>query len=71
MSSYRYLCTQPDLPPAGERRPYMRQTPMMDADEMTDWLDKMARQGWDFVSYGQKNWTNGTVQDWWVFRRLR
>lgn len=48
----------------------MRSSPMMDSEEMTDWLNGMADRGWEFVSYGQKWWVNhSTPQDWWIFRR--
>ena len=43
---------------------------MMNFREMTWWLNDMDEQGWEFVSYGQKNWADGTIQDWWIFRRL-
>lgn len=66
---YEYLATTPFLPPPDERRPSMRDSPMMDAEEMTDWLNTMAERGWEFVGYGQKQWVNRTPQEWWVFRK--
>lgn len=67
---WEYLTTQPDLPPPDQRRASMRNSPMMDAEEMTDWLNWMAGRGWEFVGYGQKWWANHpTPQDWWIFRR--
>jgi len=69
---FEYLATRPMLPPADQRRPSMRQSPMMDSEEMTDWLNYMASQGWEFVGYGQKWWHGqDTPQDWWVFRRAK
>lgn len=68
---YEYLATQPDLPPPNERRPSMRQSPMMDSEEMTIWLNKMDAAGWEFVGYGQKPWRDAHVQDWWIFRKPR
>jgi len=62
MTNYEYKCTQPDLPPDAK-------SPIMDSRQMTDWLNEQASRGWHFVSYGQKHWTNGTIQDWWVMRR--
>ena len=46
------------------------ESPAMDFREMTWWLNDMDEQGWEFVSHGQKNWPDGTIQDWWIFRRL-
>lgn len=67
---HEYLATQPDLPLPDERRPSMRNSPVMDSEEMSDWLNRMAERGWEFVGYGQKWWSNrGTPQDWWIFRR--
>jgi len=60
--TYEYKCTQPDLPSNAK-------SPVMDSRQMTDWLNDMASKGWHFVGYGQKQWSSGFVQDWWVFRR--
>lgn len=60
---WTYLATQPDLPPGAK-------SPMMDARQMTQWLNDMAKRGWEFVGYGQKWWyTVPTPQDWWIFRK--
>lgn len=58
---WEYLATQPELPPGAT-------SPMMDSQDMTWWLNKMAAHGWEFVSYGATHWASGTVQEWWVFR---
>jgi hypothetical protein len=61
---YEYKATQPELP-AGAK------SPMMDARQMTNWLNLMGADGWEFVGYGQKWWAmSPTPQDWWIFRRL-
>jgi hypothetical protein len=69
VTPYEYLATEPDLPPPDERRPHMRSSPMMDSDEMTAWLNRMAGRGWEFVGYGQKQWNGRAPQEWWIFRR--
>lgn len=61
--NYEYLATQPDLPPSAT-------SPLMDAQQMTDWLNAKSAQGWEFVGYGQKWWHGReTPQDWWIFKR--
>lgn len=61
---YEYKCTKPPLPPNA-------MSPMMDNKEMEDWFNGMDEGGWEFVGYGQKHWTSGAVQEWWIFRRPR
>jgi hypothetical protein len=61
---YKYLCTQPSLPPNAE-------SPVMSSQQMEDWLNLMDKQGWEFISYAQKVWINKGVQDWWIFRKPR
>jgi hypothetical protein len=68
---YEYLATAPDLPPPDERRPSMRNSPMMSDEEMTAWFNRMDELGWEFVGYGQKQWNSRTPQEWWVFRKPR
>jgi len=60
---YEYKVTRPMLPPDTT-------SPVMDYPQMTDWLNDMDAQGWEFVGYGQKNWHQSPVQEWWIFRRL-
>jgi hypothetical protein len=62
ISEYEYKCTTPKLPANAT-------SPVMDYKQMTDWLNTMAKQGWEFVGCGATHWTNGTIQDWWIFRR--
>lgn len=61
--AWKHLVTSPTLPPGAT-------SPMMDHQQMTDWLDHMDRSGWELVTYGATHW-NGhpTPQEWWVFRR--
>lgn len=62
---FEYLATRPDLPPGAT-------SPMMDSQQMTDWLNRMDELGWEFVSYGATHWHGREVpQEWWVFRRAR
>lgn len=65
-SEQEYLCTAPDLPEGAS-------SPVMDHQQMTDWLNNMALEGWDFVGYGQTNWRGAETftQEWWIFRRER
>jgi len=44
-------------------------SPIMDSRDMELWLNGMAKDGWEFVSYGAKHWNNGLIQDWWIFCR--
>lgn len=37
--------------------------------DMEWWLNNMGAQGWEFIGYGEKNWTGGNKQEWWIFRR--
>jgi hypothetical protein len=62
-ATYEYDVTMPILP-AGAT------SPVMDHQQMTDWLNQRAAHRWEFVSHGQTNWADGTIQDWWIFRRL-
>ena len=59
---YEYRVTKPMLPPDAE-------SPMMDCKDMEWWLNTMDDEGWEFVGYGEKDWNDGTVQTWWIFRR--
>ena len=59
---YKYKCTTPMLPPEAE-------SPMMDNKQMEDWLNEMDKDGWEFVSYAQKTWASGYIQNWWIFRQ--
>ncbi len=59
---YKYLATTPDLPPDAT-------SPFMDSRMMTDWLNNMAEDGWEFAGYGQKQWNLRSPQEWWIFRR--
>jgi hypothetical protein len=44
----------------------------MDSRQMTDWLNDMDAQGWEFVGYGQTWWVDiQNPQDWWIFRKVR
>lgn len=63
-AEWEYDVTTPMLPPDAT-------SPVMDYDQMTEWLNRRAEHGWEFVSHGQTNWANGTVQDWWIFRRRK
>lgn len=65
--SYEYFVTQPTLPP-----PELRtnpDSPMMNCQEMTWWMNDMSQRGWEFVSDGITTWSSGYMQSWWVFRR--
>lgn len=62
MPNYEYDVTYPMLPADAT-------SPVMDYGQMTDWLNDRAGHGWEFVSYAQTRWNNGTVQEWWIFRR--
>lgn len=65
MSKYQYhVVSRPNLPPEAT-------SPLMDSRQMEQWLNDMSERGWEFVSYGQTRWANGTVQEWWIFRRER
>ena len=44
-------------------------SPLMDNRQMAQTLNDIDEQGWEFVSYAQTRWTDGTVQEWWIFRR--
>ena len=63
---YEYKCAIPELPPNAK-------SPVMDFRDMGFWLNKMDKDGWEFVGYAQKNWQGSQpfIQDWWIFRRLR
>ena len=62
---YEYLATSPELPLGAT-------SPVMNSSEMTDWLNYMAKHGWEFVGYGQKWWHNSNIpQDWWIFRKQK
>lgn len=62
MKKYKYKVTFPMLPPKPK-------SPVMNDRDMEWWLHDMQDQGWEFVAHGQKNWVNGDIQDWWVFRK--
>lgn len=61
---YEYRATRPDLPGNAT-------SPIMDSRQMTDWLNDMDANGWEFVSYGATHWggRDPHVQEWWIFRR--
>lgn len=63
--NYEYKATNPSLPPDAT-------SPVMDSAQMTQWLNEMASEGWEFVGYGQKWWHDQDIpQGWWIFRRLK
>ena len=42
----------------------------MDSRQMTEWLNAMRDDGWEFVGYAQKWWASQSQpQDWWIFKR--
>lgn len=62
---YEYWVTQPMLPSNAP-------SPIMDSQQMTDWLNLMDEHGWEFVGYGQKWWHDKDIpQEWWIFRKPR
>jgi len=61
---YQYHVTRPMLPPNAD-------SPVMDIQQMEDWLNFMDERGWEFVGYGQTLWTNQSAQQWWIFRKPR
>ncbi len=62
---WEYRVTKPDLPPGAT-------SPVMDHQQMEDWLNDVDDHGWEFVGYGQTHWHGaGLPQEWWVFRRAR
>ena len=61
---YRYRVSSPILPPGAT-------SPVMTSRQMEGWLNDMDEAGWEFVNYAQTRWANGTVQEWWIFRRER
>ena len=67
MAEYEYRARQPMLPNPDERR--NPNTPVMDCDDMENWLGTMAAQGWELVTYGATHWHDRLTQDWWIFRR--
>ena len=62
---YKYRCTHPMLPTGAK-------SPVMDNQQMEQWLNQMDNEGWEFVGYAQKHWhsmdTEPFIQDWWIFR---
>ncbi len=44
--------------------------PVMDSQQMQEWLNRMDDYGWEFVGYGATHWRGYSVpQEWWIFRR--
>lgn len=69
---FHWKATQPDLPPPDQRRPSQRNSPKMDDEEMSYWLQLQADHGWEFVGFGQKKWANSDApQEWWIFKRSK
>jgi hypothetical protein len=43
---------------------------MPDAQDVENWLNTMATQGWEFVGMGTIHWNMpDMVLEWWIFRR--
>jgi hypothetical protein len=61
---YKYCArTGPTLRPGATN-------PMPDAQDVENWLDTMATQGWEFVGMGTIHWNMpDVVLEWWIFRR--
>jgi hypothetical protein len=44
--------------------------PVVDSQQMQQWLNRMDDYGWEFVGYGATHWRGYSVpQEWWIFRR--
>ena len=62
--TYEYKATSSMLPQGAT-------SPIMSESQMTDWLNNMNADGWEFVGYAQKWWHGQNIpQDWWVFKRI-
>jgi hypothetical protein len=61
---YEYKCTSPMLPEGAT-------SPIMDHQQMENWLNDMGERGWEFVGYAQKYWLGNElpIQSWWIFKR--
>ena len=60
---WEYRVTEPNLPLGAK-------TPVMDSQQMQEWLNRMDDYGWEFVGYGATHWRGyGVPQEWWIFRR--
>jgi hypothetical protein len=60
---WKYRVTEPNLPRGAK-------SPVMDGQQMQEWLNRMDEYGWEFVGYGATHWRDYSVpQEWWIFRR--
>jgi hypothetical protein len=60
---WEYHVTVPNLPRGAT-------SPVMDGQQMQEWLNNMDDYGWEFVGYGATHWRGYSVpQEWWIFRR--
>jgi actin-related protein len=60
---WEYRVTEPNLPRGAK-------SPVMDSQQMQEWLNRMDDYGWEFVGYGATHWRGYSVpQEWWIFRR--
>ncbi|SRR6266540_3839045 len=60
---WEYRVTEPNLPLGAK-------SPVMDSQQMQEWLNRMDDYGWEFVGYGATHWRGYSVpQEWWIFRR--
>jgi hypothetical protein len=60
---WEYRVTEPNLPLGAK-------SPVMDSQQMQEWLNRMDDYGWEFVGYGATHWRGyGVPQEWWIFRR--
>jgi hypothetical protein len=60
---WEYHVTVPNLPRGAT-------SPVMDGQQMQEWLNNMDDYGWEFVGYGATHWRGYSVpQEWWIFCR--
>lgn len=59
---WEYRTTIPRLPQGAT-------SPVMDGDQIQNWLNQEDASGWEFVGMGTRHWLDREMQEWWIFRR--